>query len=487
VARNLFPAFLDFTDRRVLVVGGGNVASAKAARLVDAGARVVVVAPEIAPDLEHLPVTVIRRGFEPRDLDDCWYVVSAAPPHVNAEVVCEATARRIFVNAVDDPANATAFAGSGFKRGPVTVAISTGGDAPALARVMREALERLIGPEVEDWTSLAAKLRGEWKREGVPIEDRRDALLAALVQLERSAGLPPSPRLRRTRKADGHRGQRTVGFVSLVGAGPGDPELLTRLAARRLGDADLVLYDALVAPAAVSLATNAQRLLVGRRRGSETVGQDAIIRTMIRAARRGKRVVRLKGGDPFVFGRGGEEGLALAGAGIPFEIVPGVSSALAAPALASIPVTHRGLSSAFLVTSGHDPDRFASLANDIAPSSATLVVLMGTAQREAIVRALVDAGWSPSTPAAIIWNASHRDSSVWTGPLDALTRAVAPPDAPGTIVIGDVVALRDALIADLKPPQRTQNARREPRQIPATGNQIGQVRAASKRSEACNA
>jgi uroporphyrin-III C-methyltransferase/precorrin-2 dehydrogenase/sirohydrochlorin ferrochelatase len=472
VARNLFPSFLDFTDRQVLVVGGGNVASAKAARLVDAGARVVVVAPEIAPDLEHLPVTVIRRGFEPRDLNDCWYVVSAAPPHVNAEVVREATARRIFVNAVDDPANATAFAGSGFKRGPVTVAISTGGDAPALARVMREALERLIGPDVEDWTSLAAKLRAEWKREGVPIEERRDALLAALVRLNRE----PTKRV-----------ERKSGFVSIVGAGPGDPELLTRLAARRLGEADLVLYDALVAPAAVSLATKAQRLLVGRRRGSETVGQDAIIRTMIRAARRGKRVVRLKGGDPFVFGRGGEEGLALAGAGIPFEIVPGVSSALAAPALASIPVTHRGLSSAFLVTSGHDPDRFASLANDIAPSTATLVVLMGTAQREAIVRALVDAGWSASTPAAIIWNASHRDSSVWTGPLDALTRAVAPPDAPGTIVIGDVVALRDALIADLKPPQRADNACRGPRQVRATGNQIGQAREATKRSEACNA
>lgn len=436
MARNLFPAFLDFADRQVLVVGGGAVAHAKALRLVDAGARVVVVAPEVAPDFEHLPVTVVRRRFTPADLDECWYVVSAAPADVNQEVVREATARRVFVNAVDDPANATAFAGSGFKRGPVTVAISTGGDAPALARVMREALELLIKPNIEDWTALAAKLRAEWKRQGLPMDERRDALVHAIVQLDR------------TTRATNHRATtHTGGFVSLVGAGPGDPELLTRLAARRLAEADLVLYDALVSPAAVSLAARAQKVLVGRRKGSETVGQEAINRTLIRAAQRGRRVVRLKGGDPFVFGRGGEEALALANAGIHFEIVPGVSSALAAPALASIPVTHRGLSSAFLVTSGHDPDRFAALANDVAPGSVTLVVMMGTSQRANIMKALLDAGWSRSTPAAIIWNASQPATSIWVDRLDRLGAVRPGGDGPGTIVIGNVVALREALVA----------------------------------------
>ena len=205
--------------------------------------------------------------------------------------------RGIFVNAVDDPRHASAFAGSGFRRGPVTVAISTGGDAPALARVMREALERLVGTDVEDWTSLAARLRDDWRREQVPMEARRDALLATLaraasrnVGAREATSAPFQPRRRRL--------SRTGGFVSLVGAGPGDPELLTRKAARRLAEADLVLYDALVAPATVSLARHAQRILVGRRKGSETVGQDAIIRTLIRAAKRGRRVVRLKGGDP---------------------------------------------------------------------------------------------------------------------------------------------------------------------------------------------
>ena len=435
MARNLFPAFLDFTDRQVVVVGGGPVAYAKALRLVDAGANVVVIAPDVIPAFEHLPVTVIQRAFTPSDLDDCWYVVSAAPPAVNEQVVREATARRVFVNAVDDPANATAFAGSGFKRGPVTVAISTGGDAPALARVLREALELLITPNVEDWTALALKLRGEWKRDRVPMEQRRDALVETIAMLHRSTD----------RKAGRGNEHGAAGFVSIVGAGPGDPELLTRLAARRLAEADLVLYDALVSPAAVSLATRAQKVLVGRRKGSEPVGQEAINRTLVRAARRGRRVVRLKGGDPFVFGRGGEEALALANTGIHFEIVPGVSSALAAPALASIPVTHRGVSGAVLVTSGHDPERFALLATDVAPQSVTLVVLMGTSQRVHIMNALIDAGWPPSTPAALVWNASLRDNVVWSDRLDRLASARAMSDGPGTIVVGNVVALRDVL------------------------------------------
>ncbi len=206
-----------------------------------------------------------------------------------------------------------------------------------------------------------------------------------------------------------------------------------------------MLYDALVCPATVSLAVNAQRILVGRRRGSEPVGQEAINRTLVRAARRGRRVVRLKGGDPFVFGRGGEEALALAKAGVAFEIVPGVSSALSAPGLASIPVTHRGVSGAVMIATAHDADRFRALADNLAPAAATLVVMMGTANREAIADALIDAGWRASTPAAIVWNASLPDQAVWTGSLDTLSRPMAPRDVPGTIIVGDVVALRDTL------------------------------------------
>ena len=173
------------------------------------------------------------------------------------------------------------------------------------------------------------------------------------------------------------RPQAERGFVSLVGAGPGDPDLLTRKAAERLAEADLVLYDALVDPATLALAPTAQRIFVGKRAGRPQVRQEFIHWLMVRAARAGKRVVRLKGGDPFVFGRGGEEALALAAAGIPFEVVPGVSSAIAAAALAGIPVTHRGMASGFVVVSGHAEDAYRPMLESLAPHSATVVVMMG--------------------------------------------------------------------------------------------------------------
>jgi uroporphyrin-III C-methyltransferase/precorrin-2 dehydrogenase/sirohydrochlorin ferrochelatase len=458
MGRLLFPTFLDLVRRRVLVVGAGRVALPKILRLLDAGADVVVVAPEVAREIDGLPVEVRHRAFQPGDLEGMWYVVSAASSAVNADVVREATTRGVFVNAVDDPPNATAFAGSVFTRGPVTVALSTGGEAPALARVLREALEKLVGRNVEDWTALASTLRREWKRDGLPMERRRDALLSALARLHQEAqGRDPQapqsgPRAEGSSVQNGAR----TGFVSLVGAGPGDPELLTRKAARRLAEADLVLYDALVSPGIVALATHAQQILVGRRKGSETMGQDAITRTLIRAARRGKRVVRLKGGDPFVFGRGGEEALALRAAGIRFEVIPGVSSALAAPAAADIPVTHRGISATVLVTTGHDVERFAHTVGSVDPNGTTLVVMMGTAHRAEIAETLRAAGWRSSMPVAIVRDATLPQQSVWTGTLDALARA--PEDeATGTIVIGEVVALREVLNAGDERPRTLQD------------------------------
>src|SRR6266850_1724161 len=197
-----------------------------------------------------------------------------------------------------------------------------------------------------------------------------------------------------------------LGHVSLVGAGPGDPELWTLRAVRRLQDADLVLYDALVDARVLRRFTNAQCFCVGKRAGRESVRQETIHRLMIRAARAGKRVVRLKGGDPFVFGRGAEEALALAGAGIPFEVVPGVSSAIAAPELAGIPVTHRGSASGFLVLSGHDTDAFGTALEAVHPNAVSLVVLMGLGNRGELMARLVARGWGRETPAAIVCGAS---------------------------------------------------------------------------------
>jgi uroporphyrin-III C-methyltransferase/precorrin-2 dehydrogenase/sirohydrochlorin ferrochelatase len=231
------------------------------------------------------------------------------------------------------------------------------------------------------------------------------------------------------------------GFVSLVGAGPGDPELLTVKAVRRLAAADLVLYDALVSPETLALATRARRCFVGKRAGHPTIAQEAINEWMIRAARNGQLVVRLKCGDPFVFGRGGEEALALASAGIRCEVVPGITTAVAAPLLAGIPVTHRGVSSAFVVVSGHAAAAFEPVLKSLEPHSATLVVMMGLANRADVARTLVDAGWSRSTPAAIVCDASHPDEHVWRGTLDGLRRGERDitRDAAGTIVIGEVV------------------------------------------------
>ncbi|HEV8438504.1 MAG TPA: uroporphyrinogen-III C-methyltransferase [Methylomirabilota bacterium] len=241
------------------------------------------------------------------------------------------------------------------------------------------------------------------------------------------------------------------GFVSLVGAGPGDPELLTRKAAWRLAEADLVLYDALVSPDALDLAPpRAQRFLVGKRAGRPSVKQDTIHRLMIRGARRGKRVVRLKCGDPFVLGRGGEEALALAAAGIPFEVIPGLTTAVAAPALSGIPVTHRGIASAFLVVSGHAETAYGPILDSLPPHSLTLVILMGLASRDTLTDLLIARGWDPATPAAVCLASGTPDASSWIGTLDTLGAATVGAEhgsAPGTIVIGDVVSIGATLTA----------------------------------------
>jgi uroporphyrin-III C-methyltransferase/precorrin-2 dehydrogenase/sirohydrochlorin ferrochelatase len=246
---------------------------------------------------------------------------------------------------------------------------------------------------------------------------------------------------------------RPGGFVWLVGAGPGDPELVTRKAARVLAAADVVFYDGLVPLEVLALAPAAQRFSVAKRAGdagaaSGGMAQETIHRLLVRAARRGKRVVRLKGGDPFVLGRGGEEALALAAAGVPFEVVPGVSSAVAAPALAGIPVTHRGLASAFVVVAGHSPRAYAPVLDGLRPNAATVVVLMGLAARGELTAFLLARGWEAGTPAAMLLAAGTPEAYTWTGPLAELAAAEVPArlgPAPGTLVVGEVVALASVI------------------------------------------
>lgn len=257
------------------------------------------------------------------------------------------------------------------------------------------------------------------------------------------------------------------GHVSIVGAGPGDPELLTRRALARLRAADLVLFDALVDERVVRLARHAQRFYVGKRAGRHALTQTQIHSMLIRAAQRGRRVVRLKGGDPFVFGRGGEEALALRDAGIPYEIVPGVSSLFAAPALAGIPVTHRGVAGAVLVTTGHDEAAFATQVGSLPSSGLTLVIAMGFSRRAAIAERLRVAGWDRLTPAAVIAGASWPGQSVWRGTLEQLADGARGLDAdqPALLVIGQVVGL-DLTLAT----QESESLREERTAVPVLGD-----------------
>jgi len=235
-----------------------------------------------------------------------------------------------------------------------------------------------------------------------------------------------------------------MGRVSLVGAGPGDADLLTLRALRRLGEADLVLYDALVSSDVLEQAPQARRFFVGKRAGRAGLAQEAIHALMIRWARRGRHVVRLKCGDPFVFGRGGEEMQALAAAGVPVEVIPGVSAVLAAPALSGIPLTHRGVASAFVVVSGHAAEAYGPLLDALGPGTATVVVLMGLTTRAQIAQRLLARGWRAETPAAILLDAGTPRAAVWSGALAQLGAAPLPDTlraVAGTIVIGEVVGL----------------------------------------------
>jgi uroporphyrin-III C-methyltransferase/precorrin-2 dehydrogenase/sirohydrochlorin ferrochelatase len=448
----LLPLFLNLAGRRVLLVGGGPVAANKLRQLLASAANVHVVSPEIVDDIDRAgassAVTISRRKFSPSDLDGVWLAVAAATPEVNRQVAEAAEVRRIFVNAVDDPANATAFLSGVIRREGVTLGISTSGEAPGLTALLRQGIDELLPRrDLANWLRASREERRKWKAGGVPMEERKPLLLQALNRLyERDGSVRPDVRL----KPDA-TGQ--TGHVSLVGAGPGDPALLTRKAIATLRASDLVLYDALVDDRVLRYARHAQRFFVGKREGRHVLTQEKINALMIRAARRGRRVVRLKGGDPFVLGRGGEEALALGAAGVPFDVVPGVSSAIAAPALAGIPVTHRGLASSFLVVSGHDVEAFSSATRGLDPRGVTLVVLMGLARAATLGGRLLDGGWAGETPAAVIVDASSTGQRVWRGTLGGLAAGasddvnIAPggSGAPGTIVVGEVVSLAEAL------------------------------------------
>ena len=455
---NYFPVFFDLSGQRVLIVGGGEVALRKVSLLERTGASIVLVAPQIAPELEELhacgKLQLIAREFEPRDLDGARMVIVATSRRaVNRWIANLSESRGIPVNVVDDREMSRFIVPAIIDRGPVLVAVSTGGASPVLARRLRERLEALIPTRIGELAQWLRELRTEARRRLRDSAARRrffetivDGASARRFLLGDRNG---AQRIARRLLASSCAAPRAPGEVWLVGAGPGDPELLTLKALRALQDADVILHDRLVPDAVLDMARrDAARICVGKAAGGGGSTQEEINDLLIGHARQGKRVVRLKGGDPFIFGRGGEELQALARAQISFTVVPGITAAAGCAAYAGIPLTHRDHAHSVSFVTGHadgggqQPDWRA-----LAAQGTTAVFYMGLARLEHIVDGLLRHGAPADRPAAIVTQGTTPDQRVIVGTLATIgeVSSRSKVESPALLIVGDVVALHAAL------------------------------------------
>ena len=458
-----YPISLELSNRSCLVIGGGAVAERKAETLLDVGALVTVISPKLTEQLSSWvgkgKIDHIAREYQDGDLDGYEIVFVATDNHdVNKAVAQEGRSRRVWVNAADDPENCDFILPSVLRRGDLTVAVGTGGASPALSKAIREDLEGYI---TEDYT-LLTRITGEVRRElmensQAPSADAwRKALNNEFRHLIRKGREHDARDYLRDRlypsSRNGSNGkvQTAVqsGKVYLVGAGPGDPKLLTVRALELLRMAEVIVYDRLVNPVILEeVPPGAIRVFVGKDTGHHPIPQEEINSILINFARQGRHVIRLKGGDPFVFGRGGEEAEVLAEAGISFEIVPGVTSAVAVPAYAGIPLTYRKVSSSFAVITGHEALKSLPSVDweSLATAVDTLVVVMGLTNLPAIVTKLMAHGRMPETPIALIrWGTTEKQQTV-TGTLADIVDKASLLKPPVLAVIGDVVKLRDKI------------------------------------------
>lgn len=453
----LLPVFVRIHDQHCLVVGGGRVAARKLRTLARAGARITVVAPElddeVAREAESLHVTHVARAFQDSDITDCALVVAATDSvAVNEHIAALAREHRIPVNVVNQPEAGTFIFPSVVDRDPVTIAVSTGGRAPALARWLREHLETMIPDRFGDLARLIGRYRDAVKHKYPTVDGRRRFWERALHG-QLSEFLFHNQPQQAARILDGHLQldpeETPVGLVSLVGAGPGDPDLLTFRALRLIQQADIVLYDRLVSPPILDLIPRAaQRLYVGKARADHSVPQEQITQQLIDHARQGKRVLRLKGGDPFIFGRGGEEIDGLARHGIPFQVVPGITAASGCAAYAGIPLTHRDHAQSCIFVTGHTRDGTLDLAWEaLVQPHQTIVVYMGLTGLDILCRELVNHGMPSDMPAALVERGTTPEQRVIKATLADLPGAVesAGVRAPTLVIVGDVVDLRDRL------------------------------------------
>jgi len=456
---DFLPAFLKIKQRPCLVVGGGEVAVRKVETLLRAGARVMVIAPALNPRLSEYrdagEITHLAEAFDAAHLNDCVLAVAAtADGEVNRRVSELARQRNIPVNVVDRPDLCTFIFPSIIDRAPVTIAVSTGGAAPVLARLLRARLETLIPASYGRLAELAARFREAVKARFPKAVERRRfweaTLQGPIAEMVYAGRDEAAAAALKTALDKADAAALSNGEVYLVGAGPGDPDLLSFRALRLMQQADVVLYDRLVPPAILDLVRReAERIYVGKRRSYHSLRQEEINALLVKLAKEGKRVLRLKGGDPFIFGRGGEEIAGLADEGVPFQIVPGITAANGCAAYAGIPLTHRDFAQSVLFVTGHLQDGTMDLNWDALMQPAqTVVVYMGLTGLDALCRELIAHGKPAATPIALVEQGTTDKQRVLIGTLETLPGIVAGRQvhAPTLLIIGEVVTLHDTLM-----------------------------------------
>jgi len=447
------PIFADLKQRPVLVVGGGDVAARKVDLLQRAGAEIRIVAQSLSPELEQQrqqgQLLWLGKTFDPQQLDEVFLAIAATDDNaLNAAVFAEADKRRVLANVVDDQPRCSFIFPSIIDRSPLVVAVSSSGQAPVLARLLREKLEALLPASLGQMAQVAGRWRGQAKQRLASIGERRrfwekafGGRFATLVANGQTAQAERQLEQDLQSFAAGDEGVQ--GEIALVGAGPGDVGLLTLRGLQVMQQADVVLYDHLVSGEILDLVRrDAERICVGKRAGAHSVIQEETNRLLVELAQQGKRVVRLKGGDPFIFGRGGEELQVAAAAGIPFQVVPGVTAAAGATAYAGIPLTHRDHAQSVTFITGHcRPDGDGLDWADLARARQTLAIYMGTMKAADISQRLIAHGRAADTPVAVISRGTRADQQVQIGTLEQLEHLAQRAPLPALLVIGEVVEL----------------------------------------------
>lgn len=475
---NYLPIFLDLRDRHCLVVGGSETAARKAELLLRAGARVDVVARALHAGWARLPhaehVTRIADAFTPAHLDgkDAVIVVedetTAAQPVVDA-----ARARHIPVNVADKPEQCSFILPSIIDRSPIMVAISSGGESPVLARMLRARLETLIPAAYGRLSALASRYKDR-VREAIQPEQRRafweKVFLSPVAEMVFSGRENEAEQTLEAMIREGTEHEISRGEVYLVGAGPGNPDLLTFRALRLMQQADVIVYDRLVSQPILDMCRrDAERIYVGKERDDHAVPQEEINLMLVRLAKEGKRTLRLKGGDPFIFGRGGEEIETLVEHGVPFQVVPGITAAAGVASYAGIPLTHRDYAQSVAFVTGHLKENTFNLNwEGIARQDQTIVIYMGLKGLPLLCEALIKHGLKADTPAAIVQHGTLPTQRVITGTLTTLPSLAesAQLKPPTLIIVGNVVKLREKL-GWYQPALHSDQAHRTPLEAPA--------------------